>query len=73
MRRAPLTCALAVLAAKKNVRVLLTGALADPSAPDLLVRPVAGGFLLRARLSTAPGRLSHHIQKTVRPVVIKRR
>ncbi|MEQ8177783.1 MAG: bifunctional phosphoribosylaminoimidazolecarboxamide formyltransferase/IMP cyclohydrolase [Amphiplicatus sp.] len=41
--------ALKVLAAKKNVRVLLTGALADAAAPGQLVRPLAGGFLLQSR------------------------
>jgi phosphoribosylaminoimidazolecarboxamide formyltransferase/IMP cyclohydrolase len=41
--------ALAILAAKKNVRVLLTGSLADPAAPGRIVRPLAGGFLLQSR------------------------
>jgi phosphoribosylaminoimidazolecarboxamide formyltransferase/IMP cyclohydrolase len=39
----------AVLAAKKNLRVLLTGAMPDPAATGLLVKAVAGGFLLQTR------------------------
>ena len=38
-----------VLAAKKNLRVLETGALADPAAPGLVLRSVAGGFLVQTR------------------------
>ncbi len=38
-----------ILAAKKNVRVLETGALADPAAPGMTVRTLAGGFLLQTR------------------------
>jgi len=41
--------ALKVLGAKKNVRVLLAGALPDPAAPGRLIRPVAGGFLVQSR------------------------
>ncbi|MBV9811904.1 MAG: bifunctional phosphoribosylaminoimidazolecarboxamide formyltransferase/IMP cyclohydrolase [Acetobacteraceae bacterium] len=39
----------AVLARKRNLRLLLTGPLADPTAPGLLVRSVAGGFLAQDR------------------------
>ncbi len=39
----------AVLAAKKNLRLLLTGAVPDPMAPGMTVRSVAGGFLLQSR------------------------
>ena len=39
----------AVLAAKKNLRVLVTGALPDPSAPGMTVRSLAGGYLLQGR------------------------
>ncbi|MDH3241456.1 MAG: bifunctional phosphoribosylaminoimidazolecarboxamide formyltransferase/IMP cyclohydrolase [Alphaproteobacteria bacterium] len=39
----------AVLAAKKNLRVLATGALADPAARAMTVRSLAGGFLLQDR------------------------
>ncbi|WP_207484687.1 bifunctional phosphoribosylaminoimidazolecarboxamide formyltransferase/IMP cyclohydrolase [Arenibaculum pallidiluteum] len=39
----------AVLASKKNLRVLLTGALPDPGAKGPFVKSVAGGFLLQDR------------------------
>lgn len=39
----------AILAGKKDCRLLLTGRLPDPSAPGLLVRSVAGGFLAQTR------------------------
>jgi phosphoribosylaminoimidazolecarboxamide formyltransferase/IMP cyclohydrolase len=39
----------AVLAAKKNLRLLLTGGLPDPAAPGLAVRGLAGGFLAQSR------------------------
>ncbi|MBM3569126.1 MAG: bifunctional phosphoribosylaminoimidazolecarboxamide formyltransferase/IMP cyclohydrolase [Alphaproteobacteria bacterium] len=38
-----------VLAAKKNLRLLLTGGLPDPSAPGMSLRSVAGGYLLQTR------------------------
>jgi phosphoribosylaminoimidazolecarboxamide formyltransferase/IMP cyclohydrolase len=38
-----------VLARKKNVRLLLTGTLPDPSAPGMMLRSVAGGFLAQTR------------------------
>ncbi len=41
--------AIAVIAAKKNLRLLLTGALADPKAPGLTVRSLAGGLLVQGR------------------------
>ena len=41
--------ALAVLATKKNLRVLATGGLPDPAAPGLIVKAIAGGFLLQSR------------------------
>jgi phosphoribosylaminoimidazolecarboxamide formyltransferase / IMP cyclohydrolase len=41
--------ALAILAAKKNVRLLLAGSLPDPRAPTLDVRSVAGGLLVQDR------------------------
>jgi len=41
--------ALAILAAKKNLRLLLTGALPDPRAPALTVRSLAGGLLVQDR------------------------
>ncbi len=39
----------AVLAAKKNLRLLLTGALSDPLAPGVVLRSVSGGFLAQTR------------------------
>ena len=41
--------ALAILAAKKNLRLLLAGSLPDPRAPSLAVRSVAGGLLVQDR------------------------
>ncbi len=41
--------ALAIVAAKRNLRLLLTGALPDPRAAGLLVKPVGGGFLVQGR------------------------
>ncbi len=39
----------AVLARRRNLRLLLTGGLPDPAAPGVLVRSVAGGFLAQSR------------------------
>lgn len=41
--------AIALVAAKKNLRLLLTGGLPDPRAPGLSVRTVAGGLLVQDR------------------------
>jgi phosphoribosylaminoimidazolecarboxamide formyltransferase/IMP cyclohydrolase len=41
--------AIALIAAKKNVRLLLTGGLPDPRAPGLTLRTVSGGFLAQGR------------------------
>ncbi len=41
--------ALALLAAKKNLRLLLTGGLPDPRAAGVLFKPVGGGFLVQGR------------------------
>ena len=41
--------AMAIVAAKKNLRLLLTGSLPDPRASGLTMRPVAGGFLAQSR------------------------
>ena len=41
--------ALALLAPKKNVRVLLAGGLPDPAAAGRYIKPVAGGFLVQSR------------------------
>jgi len=39
----------ALLASKKNLRVLVTGALPDPAAAGLVLTPLAGGFLAQSR------------------------
>jgi len=41
--------ALAILAAKKNLRLLIAGALPDPRSPTLTMRSVAGGLLVQDR------------------------
>ena len=41
--------ALEVLAAKKNLRVLLSGAMPDPAAPGLALRQLSGGYLAQQR------------------------
>lgn len=41
--------AIAIIAAKKNLRLLITGGLPDPRAAGLVVRTVAGGFLAQGR------------------------
>ncbi|UJQ93643.1 bifunctional phosphoribosylaminoimidazolecarboxamide formyltransferase/IMP cyclohydrolase [Mariluticola halotolerans] len=39
----------AIIESKKNLRLLLTGALADPKAPGLTVKSVTGGMLVQSR------------------------
>ena len=51
-----------IFAAKKNLRLLTTGALPDPAAAGLTWRQVAGGFLLQDRDS---GRLDREALKVV--------
>ncbi len=41
--------ALAIFAAKKNLRLLLTGALPDPRRPGLILKSIAGGLLVQTR------------------------
>jgi phosphoribosylaminoimidazolecarboxamide formyltransferase/IMP cyclohydrolase len=41
--------AIAIVAAKKNLRLLLTDGLPDPRTAGLTFRPVAGGFLVQGR------------------------
>ena len=41
--------AMAVIAGKKNLRLLLTGGLPDPRSPGINVRTVAGGMLVQSR------------------------
>jgi phosphoribosylaminoimidazolecarboxamide formyltransferase/IMP cyclohydrolase len=54
--------ALEVLAQKKNLRVLATDTLPDPAAPGLIVKTIAGGFLLQSRDT---GRVTAHSLKLV--------
>ena len=41
--------AMAIIAAKKNLRLLLTDALPDPAAPGMAFKSVSGGFLMQSR------------------------
>jgi phosphoribosylaminoimidazolecarboxamide formyltransferase/IMP cyclohydrolase len=41
--------ALALFAAKKNLRLLLTGGLPDPARPGLMAKSITGGWLLQSR------------------------
>ena len=41
--------AIAIVAAKKNLRLLLAGGLPDPRAPGLIAKTVAGGLLVSSR------------------------
>lgn len=41
--------AIAIIGAKKNLRLLLTGALPDPRAQDKIIRTIAGGRLVQSR------------------------
>ena len=50
--------ALAVFAAKKNLRLLLTGELPDAGRPGLAVKSIAGGWLVQGRDDGRPGELS---------------
>ena len=52
----------AVLARKKNLRLLLTGRLPDPAAPGLTFRSLSGGFLAQTRDS---GRIAAQALKVV--------
>jgi len=49
--------ALALFAAKKNLRLLLTGTLPDPARAGLTAKSIAGGWLLQARDNGVPGEL----------------
>jgi phosphoribosylaminoimidazolecarboxamide formyltransferase/IMP cyclohydrolase len=44
-----------ILAAKKNLRLLIAGGLPDPRAPGLSFRSVAGGFLVQSRDNAETG------------------
>ena len=51
-----------ILAAKKNLRLLVAGGLPDPLTPNLTFRSVAGGFLVQSRDN---GRVSRDMLKVV--------
>jgi phosphoribosylaminoimidazolecarboxamide formyltransferase / IMP cyclohydrolase len=57
--------ALAVLARRQNVRVLLAGTLPDPSSAGMTLKSVGGGYLLQTRDNG-------HVKKTDLKVVTKR-
>ncbi len=57
--------ALAILATRKNVRVLLAGTLPDPMSPGMTIKSVAGGYLFQSRDSG-------HVKKADLKVVTKR-
>lgn len=59
--------AAAILAAKKNLRLLVTGGLPDPRAQGLLVRPVGGGFLVQTRDNAVVADLSLQIVSQRQP------
>jgi phosphoribosylaminoimidazolecarboxamide formyltransferase/IMP cyclohydrolase len=46
----------AIFAAKKNLRLLLTGALPDPARAGLMMKAIAGGYLVQDRDNGAIGR-----------------
>src|SRR5208283_2792290 len=50
--------AIAIVAAKKNLRLLVAGGLPDPAAPGLTLRSVAGGFLAQGRDSAVVDRMT---------------
>jgi phosphoribosylaminoimidazolecarboxamide formyltransferase/IMP cyclohydrolase len=52
----------AVFATKKNLRLLLTGALPDPARPGLALKSIAGGYLIQGRDN---GRVSQDDLKVV--------
>jgi len=41
--------ALAIFAARKNLRLLTTGGMPDPAAPGMMLKALAGGYLLQSR------------------------
>jgi phosphoribosylaminoimidazolecarboxamide formyltransferase/IMP cyclohydrolase len=49
--------ALALFAAKKNLRLLLTGELPDPARTGLFAKSIAGGWLVQGRDKGTPGEL----------------
>jgi phosphoribosylaminoimidazolecarboxamide formyltransferase/IMP cyclohydrolase len=54
--------AIAAFAKKKNLRLLVTGAMADPRRPGVVIRSVAGGLLVQGRDN---GRVTREMLKVV--------
>jgi len=54
--------AMEALAAKKNLRVLITGAMPDPASPGIAIRQLSGGYLAQERDN---GRIQRDELKTV--------
>ena len=52
----------AIFAKKKNLRLLLTGELPDPARPGLMIKSIAGGYLVQARDN---GRVTQEMLKVV--------
>ncbi len=50
--------AIALFAAKKNLRLLLTGELPDPARTGLTAKSIAGGWLIQGRDNGVPGELT---------------
>ena len=59
--------AIALVAAKKNLRLLLTGGLPDPRAAGLALRTVAGGFLAQSRDNSVIDDMTLDVVTTRRP------
>ncbi len=59
--------ALALFAGKKNLRLLLTGDLPDPSRAGLSAKSIAGGWLVQGRDAGTPGELTVVTKRTPTP------
>ena len=62
----------AVFAHKPNLRLVLTGGLADPTAPDLLVKSIAGGLLVQSRDDASAGADDFRVVTAQKPDAINR-
>jgi phosphoribosylaminoimidazolecarboxamide formyltransferase/IMP cyclohydrolase len=60
--------AIELVAAKKNLRLLLTGALPDPSTKGLTFRTVAGGFLAQSRDNANVDDMDLHVVSKRAPI-----
>ena len=59
--------AIALFAAKKNLRLLLTGALPDPARTGLSAKAIAGGWLVQSRDAPPPAELTVVTQRQPTP------